>query len=629
MIIVSYCYLLLLIVISLLSLVLINGNVISSSLSSSLSSVRSNRYQYNNRRKQWKLCNKLIRIKGGHVSHDNDNGSNGNGSNDDDTTTAIEVDEQLYSRQLLVLGKKGQQSIQKAHVLIKGVGPLTSEIVKNLAMAGIGKLSITENDSKGNSNRTINFNDNDNKDSDDDDDDDDDDNEDNDNNNNEDNDIEEQSIFSRKSWSIKGTARSLVDYATTLNPNVKAVAVPHDIVIKEGEYSLVICADTNLHDLEEVNIQCRKTGTMMIGSNVNGVTGFIFNDLLPSFEVSDCDGEETKNIPLLKAQFISNDDKSMIRFSCIDEEQLKLGLGDTVEIFCDVSESLSGSLVLEVNKVDTTKMVVAHAKGNAISDATIEMINSGKALARKAKKSKIIDYKSLKEQLIKPTFMPCNGCLSNKQDRALNLCLLAAFKAIDRYDFSHSTCSDTDVDKFKEKLIEELNLLGVENPNQSVKAGGVGQDTLTKVARGFLKVLTISTSARCYSTVSVIGSLVSQETIKVLTRVHTPIDQLLLFESLDSIVYDESKEKGIDVDLDMFNSINVYGRELVRELAHMKVFVVGSGAIGCELLKTFALMGIGIGDGKKSDANIDKNLWAGLSKGGIVLTDMDHIEVLS
>jgi ubiquitin-activating enzyme E1 len=367
---------------------------------------------------------------------------------------------------------------------------------------------------------------------------------------------------------------------------------------------------------------------MMIGSNVNGVSGFIFNDLLSSFEVNDCDGEETKNIPLLKAQFINDDDRSTIRFSCIDEEQLKLGLGDTVEIFCDVSESISDSIVLEVNKVDTTKTVVAHAKGSDISDATIEMINSGKALARKAKKSKIIDYKSLREQLVKPTFMSCNGCLSNKQDRALNLCLLAAFKAIDKYDFSHSTCSDTDVDKFKEKIIEELKLLGVENPNQSVKTGGVGEDTVTKVTRGFLKVLTASTSARCYSTVSVIGSLVSQETIKVLTRVHTPIEQLLLFESLDSIVYDENKENGINVDLDMFNSINVYGRELARELAHMKVFVVGSGAIGCELLKTFALMGIGIGDGKETDANSDKNLWTGLSKGGIVLTDMDHIEVL-
>jgi len=39
----------------------------------------------------------------------------------------------------------------------------------------------------------------------------------------------------------------------------------------------------------------------------------------------------------------------------------------------------------------------------------------------------------------------------------------------------------------------------------------------------------------------------------------------------------------------------IYGKALARELANLRVFVVGSGAIGCELLKTFALMGVGIG----------------------------------
>jgi ubiquitin-activating enzyme E1 len=349
---------------------------------------------------------------------------------------------------------------------------------------------------------------------------------------------------------------------------------------------------------------------------------------LNAFEVNDCDGEEIKNVPLLKAQYVNNDDKSMIRFSCIDEEQLKLGLGDTVEIFNDVSDSSIEPILLDVVKIETTKTAIAITKSNSISDKLIDMINEGKAIAKKAKRTKIIDYKSLKDQLLVPTFMACNGCLSNKQDRALNLCLLAAFKAIDYYDFSQSTSNDDDIDRFKEKLIEELRLLGIENPYQAVKTGGVGVDTLDKIARGFLKVLTASATARCYSTVSVIGSLVSQETIKVLTRVHKPIEQLLFFESLDSIIYDDNiDDTKIDVDLNMFNSINVYGRELARELAHMKIFVVGSGAIGCELLKTFALMGVGIGSDIKSDVNIDKNLWDGLQNGGIVLTDMDHIEV--
>ena len=71
--------------------------------------------------------------------------------------------------------------------------------------------------------------------------------------------------------------------------------------------------------------------------------------------------------------------------------------------------------------------------------------------------------------------------------------------------------------------------------------------------------------------------------------------------------------------------------------------MVGSGAIGCELLKTFALLGVGVGRGDNNGLGVgrsankeeeendapaadDHPLWSGLDDGGIVLADMDHIE---
>ena len=87
----------------------------------------------------------------------------------------------------------------------------------------------------------------------------------------------------------------------------------------------------------------------------------------------------------------------------------------------------------------------------------------------------------------------------------------------------------------------------------------------------------------------------------------------------------------------------VYGEEIAAELASMKIFVVGSGAIGCELLKTFALLGVGVGSGGGSDVGVEsykgresnkKNdlevvsgsgLWDCLSEGGIVLTDIFYL----
>ena len=54
--------------------------------------------------------------------------------------------------------------------------------------------------------------------------------------------------------------------------------------------------------------------------------------------------------------------------------------------------------------------------------------------------------------------------------------------------------------------------------------------------------------------------------------------------------------------------IAVFGQKFQKKLGEQKYFVVGAGAIGCELLKNFAMMGLGC-DG-----------------GSVTVTDMDMIE---
>jgi ubiquitin-activating enzyme E1 len=66
----------------------------------------------------------------------------------------------------------------------------------------------------------------------------------------------------------------------------------------------------------------------------------------------------------------------------------------------------------------------------------------------------------------------------------------------------------------------------------------------------------------------------------------------------------------------------VLGADLVDKLAHAKVFMVGAGAIGCELLKNFAMLGVGTGK-----AHVDADKSKSKQAGSIVLTDPDIIEV--
>lgn len=41
------------------------------------------------------------------------------------------------------------------------------------------------------------------------------------------------------------------------------------------------------------------------------------------------------------------------------------------------------------------------------------------------------------------------------------------------------------------------------------------------------------------------------------------------------------------------------GQEIVDKLAYTKLFMVGAGAIGCELLKNYAMLGVGTGKATK------------------------------
>jgi molybdopterin/thiamine biosynthesis adenylyltransferase len=60
------------------------------------------------------------------------------------------------------------------------------------------------------------------------------------------------------------------------------------------------------------------------------------------------------------------------------------------------------------------------------------------------------------------------------------------------------------------------------------------------------------------------------------------------------------------------------GSDLVEKLQYTRLFMIGAGAIGCELLKNYAMLGIGTGKGDEKK---------GKKGGSIVLTDPDVIEV--
>ena len=108
---------------------------------------------------------------------------------------------------------------------------------------------------------------------------------------------------------------------------------------------------------------------------------------------------------------------------------------------------------------------------------------------------------------------------------------------------------------------------------------------------------------------SFLGGIVSQEIIKY-TGLYIPINQWLIFDFFETV-----ENLGKNVDRQLKNSryddqIAIFGNEIQKKIEETNIFLIGAGALGCEYLKNFALMGISTSKGKE-----------------IIVTDNDNIKL--
>ncbi|XP_065306380.1 ubiquitin-like modifier-activating enzyme 1 isoform X2 [Dermacentor albipictus] len=123
---------------------------------------------------------------------------------------------------------------------------------------------------------------------------------------------------------------------------------------------------------------------------------------------------------------------------------------------------------------------------------------------------------------------------------------------------------------------------------------------LDKVDEKLLTTLSCVSAGSLCPMQAVIGSIAAQEVIKACSGKFTPIQQWFYFDAfeclpqegevpeVDAIAMEQTRYAG---------QARVFGTEVQDLLMAQTYFVVGAGAIGCELLKNFAMMGVGAADG--------------------------------
>jgi len=106
------------------------------------------------------------------------------------------------------------------------------------------------------------------------------------------------------------------------------------------------------------------------------------------------------------------------------------------------------------------------------------------------------------------------------------------------------------------------------------------------------------------------GGVIAQELVKVAGK-YTPIQQFLNLSCFAALPdTPPSAEDSAPLGCRYDDMIAVYGKAFQERLGDLKIFMVGCGALGCEFMKNFALLGVCCGP-----------------SGKLVVTDNDRIEV--
>lgn len=105
------------------------------------------------------------------------------------------------------------------------------------------------------------------------------------------------------------------------------------------------------------------------------------------------------------------------------------------------------------------------------------------------------------------------------------------------------------------------------------------------------------------------GGIVAQEVVKF-TGKFSPLRQWLHYSVFNHVLPDEEVERTVDNNDRFRDQIALFGKAAMQKMKELKIFMIGSGALGCEYLKQFALMGV-----------------ASDGKGSLTVTDDDTIEI--
>ncbi|KAI0394351.1 putative ubiquitin-protein ligase [Xylariaceae sp. FL0594] len=465
-------------------------------------------------------------------------------------SNTTEIDESLYSRQLYVLGHEAMKRMSASNVLIVGLKGLGVEIAKNIALAGVKSLTLYDPAPTAIADLSSQF-------------------------------------FLRPS--DVGKPRDTVTAPRVAELNAYTpVHIHQSSSLTENleqfdKYQVVVLTNQPLNDQIVIGDYCHSKGIYVVSASTYGLFGSIFCDFGKQFTCIDPTGETP-----LSGIVAGIDEEGLV--SALDETRHGLTDGDYVTF-----SEIEGMEAL--NNAEPRKVTVKGPYTFSIGDVSgLGQYKRG-GLYQQVKQPAVIDFKTISEALREPEFVQSDFA---KFDRPQLLHL--AFEALSAYTQSQGRLPRPMNDEDAAVLIGSVKAF-VEKEKIEVEIGENEEKIIRELsyqAQGDLNPMA-----------ALFGGLTAQEVLKAVSGKFNPIKQWFYFDSLESLpsscARTEELCKPIGSRYD--GQIAVFGKEYQEKLANVRQFLVGAGAIGCEMLKNWAMIGLGVGP-----------------RGKIIITDMDSIE---
>ena len=418
--------------------------------------------------------------------------------------------------------------MQASNVLICGMGGLGVEIAKNVVLAGVKSVTIYDTCNVSCDDLSTQF-------------------------------------FLHQNDIGKNRAACTQTHLAELNTYVPVVLLPGNkkLTVQDlSHYQVVVLTQSSTDEQLEFGEFCHRNDIKFIVAETRGIFGQIFCDFGKKFEVVDTDGEQALSAMI---SAINNDQQGCV--TTLDEQRHGFE-DDMVVTFTEVKG------MTEVNGTEF-KIKVLGPYTFSIGDTSqfAKYVRGG--YVHQVKKPKIIDFKPIQEAIKNPETL-ISDFTKMDDTNTLNLAFQAVYEFKNRLGSLPRPWHPEDATEFV-NIANEINDAKYKYDN---------------VSEHLLRLFASTAAGQLCPMQAVIGGTAAQEVMKACSGKFTPIFQFFFFDCRECL-----PEKPFEVlncnsctlteaddALSRYKSqVAVFGKDFQQKLGKSKYFIVGAGALGCEV----------------------------------------------